>query len=98
MDELNIKGKKYPFLFANRANREMSKCKDLAKKDDVYFLWLGFKYGSILDGKKFPYSEDELVDIFDLNMKLFAEAGVIFAEQMGEFKAAKAPILKVIIK
>ena len=76
----------------------MSRCKDLAKKDDVYFLWLGFKYGSILSGGKFPYSEDELVDIFDLDMKLFAEAGKVFAEQMGEFRAAKALMLKAIIK
>ena len=98
MDYITIDKKKYPFWFAIKANRELSKNDKLAEKDDLYFLWLGFKYGSIYEKKTFPYTEEALVDIFEEDIDLFAKAEKLLAVQMGKMKAAKAPALAAILK
>ncbi len=98
MDYIEIEKKKHPFLFAIRANREMSKCEDLAKKDDIYFVWLGFKYGAIRESKDCPFTEDALVDLFEDDMDLFAECEALLGEQMGKLKAAKAPAMKALLE
>ncbi len=97
MDYITIEKKKYPFLFAIRAQREMSKCEELVKKDDVYFLWLAFKYGAQKESKDCPFTEDELVDMFEDDMDLFAKCEVLLGEQMGKLKAAKAPAMKALL-
>ena len=97
MDYITIDKKKYPFWFANKANREMSKCEELTEKDEVYFFWLAFKYGSISEGKDFPYTEDGLLDIIEVDRELFTKCGKLFGEQMGKLKAAKAPFMEVML-
>lgn len=97
MDYITIDKKKYPFLFAIKAQREMSKCEELTEKDDIYFLWLAFKYGSISESKEFPYTEDGLVDLFEVDMELYAKCEALLGEQMGKLKAAKAPAMAALL-
>lgn len=92
-----IKGEEHPFRFAIKAQREMSQCKDLEKKDDIYFIWLGFKYGSMSEGKTFPFSEDQLVDIFDADMDAFGQACELLAKDMGDLKKKKAIAIKALM-
>ena len=97
MDYIKIGDKKHPFLFAIKAQREMSKCEDLATKDDIYFLWLAFKYGAICESKECPYTEGGLVDLLETDMELFAKCEALLGEQMGKLKAAKAPAMKALL-
>jgi hypothetical protein len=91
MDKLKLKDKEYPFLFAIRAQREMSK-EDLTQKDDIYYIWLGLKYGSIKQGLDFNLSEDDLIDIFDDELEQSGEsqsyqkAAQLLGDHMGKLK------------
>ena len=89
MDYIKVKGKDFPFWYALKANREMSKVKDLAEKDDVYFIWLGLKYGALREGLKFELKEQDVVDAFDDNLEEYAEANKVLNEQLGKLRRAR---------
>lgn len=92
---IKLKGKDYPFLFANKASKEMIQVEDLAKKDDIYFIWLGFKYGSKKDGKEFPLTETELETELE-DMDIYEQACKQLGEDMGRLKKVKALAMKAI--
>ena len=88
MDYIKLNEKKYPFWFAMKAQREMMN-EDMSKKDDVYLIWLGLKYGAVAEKTEFNISEDELLDIFELDQDAFKQAYKILSEQMGKLKALR---------
>lgn len=92
---LKIKGEEYPFLFANKASKEMLQCEKLAEKDDTYFIYLGLKYGSKREGKEFPLTQIELEDEFE-DVDLYEQACMQLGEDMGRLKKIKALTLKAI--
>ena len=93
---IKLKGEDYPFLFANKANREMSSNEDLVKKDDIYFIYLGFKYGSKRENKEFPFTEEALEDIFEDDLEAYEKAAIQLGEDMGKLKKIKALAMKSI--
>jgi len=96
MDYIKLKDKEYPFLFAIKAQKEMQQCEDLIKKDDTYFIWLGLKYGSIAEEKDFTLTEDQLIDIFELDLECFEKAATLLGSQVGKLKKAKGTLTNVL--
>lgn len=93
MDTITIEKKEYPFLFAIKAQREMSNA-DLEKKDDIYFIYLGLKYGSKKEGKEFPFTEDALLDIFENDLGAYEKACGLLGAHMGKLKKLKEMALQ----
>lgn len=85
-----INKKEYPFWFAIKAQKELAKM-EIEGKDEIVFLWLGLKYGAIKEGKEFKLSEDEVLTMFDLDVKAYGEACNLLSEQMGKLKSLKSP-------
>lgn len=96
MDELKLNDKTYPFWFALKAQREMSSCKNLVDKDDIYFIWLGLKYGAKKENITFDLTEDKLIDILEDDLKAYENACVLLGAQMGKLKEMKSKALEVL--
>jgi hypothetical protein len=96
MDNLQLNGKDYPFWFALKAQREMSKCKTLVDKDDTYFIWLGLKYGAKKENIGFELTEDGLVDLLEDDLEAYEKACQLLGEQMGKLKKMKSKALEVL--
>ena len=90
---IKLKGEDYPFLFAIKAQREMLD-QDITKKDDIYFIYLGFKFGSKKEGKEFPFTEDGLVDIFEDDLDAYEKACEQLGADMGKLKKLKGLAMK----
>ena len=88
MSSVKLKGEDHPFLFAIKAQREMTG-EDLTAKDDIYFIWLGLKYGAKKEGKEFPYTEEALVDILEDDMAAYEKLCVLLGADMGTLKKLK---------
>ena len=80
---IEIKGQERPFWFAIKAQRELSKA-DIETKDNMYMVWLGFKYGAIKENVSFDLTEEDIVDFFEVNLEAFKEVKELLAEQMGK--------------
>lgn len=93
---IKLKKEEYPFLFANKANKEMLQCENLAEKDDMYFIYLGFKYGSKREGKEFPLTQEALEDIFETDLDAYEKAAIQLGEDMGRLKKIKTLAMKAI--
>jgi hypothetical protein len=93
MNVVKLKGEEYPFLFAIKAQKEVQKT-EVIDKDDIYFIWLGFKYGAKKEGKEFPFTEDALEDIFENDMEAYAKSCELLGEDMGTLKKLKALAMK----
>jgi len=88
MDYVKINGEDEPFWFAIKAQRELSKNSE--DKDNMFLLWLGFKYGAMKESKDFTMNEDQLVDIFEDDISAYHEAGKLLVEQMGKLRGPEA--------
>jgi len=88
MDYIELNGKEHPFWFAMKAQREMMSV-DMEGKDDIYLIWLGLKYGAKLEKVEFTLSEDDLLDIFEVNKDQFKDAYKLLAKQMGELRTLR---------
>ena len=95
MDYLKLEGKDHPFLFAIKASKEMQKA-DLQEKDDLYFIYLGLKYGAIREKKQFPYTEDALIDIFEDDLEAYEHACDLLGSHMGKLKKMKAKMMQAL--
>jgi len=95
MDILKLAGKDHPFLFAIKAQREMSKV-NLSEKDDIYFIWLGLKYGAIKDQKEFNLSEDDLVDLFEDDLDAYEQGCKLLGDHLGKLKKMKGVAMQAL--
>lgn len=96
MDELELNKKKYPFWFAIKAQREMLGNKKLEDKDDIYFIWLGLKYGALKNKVPFDITESALVDILEDDMEAYGKACDLLGAHMGKLKQMKEKALQVL--
>lgn len=87
MDYSKLDGKDQPFWYAILANREYGK-NDLSTKDNIYPLWLGFKYGAKAEKIEFNLSEDDVAEIFDRNLEEYSQACKILDSQLGKLREA----------
>jgi hypothetical protein len=88
MDYIKLNEKDYPFWFSMKAQREMIQAGD-KYSDDVYLIWLGIKYGCLLEKKDLDLDEDKLLDIFEVDKHAFKNAYKILNDHMGELKALR---------
>jgi len=95
MDYLKLNKKEYPFLFAIKAQKEMAAA-DLTSKDDLYFIWLGLKYGAMAENKVFEFTEEGLVDLFEVDMDAYGAACDLLGSHMGKLKKMKSGALKAL--
>ena len=63
-------------------------------KDNVYFIYLGFKYGSQKKEKTFPFTEEALVDIFEDDFEAYEKASEILGEHLGKLKKTQDLAMK----
>jgi len=91
MDFLKLNKKEYPFLFAIKAQKEMAAA-DLAAKDDMYFIWLGLKFGAMAENKIFEFTEEGLVDLFEVDLDAYGEACNLLGAHMGKLKKMKSGV------
>lgn len=96
MDELKLNGKNYPFWFAIKAQREMLGNKNLVDKDDIYFIWLGLKYGALKNKVPFDFTENALVDLLEDDMDAYGKACDLLGAHMGKLKQMKEKALQVL--
>ncbi len=96
MDELELNEKKYPFWFAIKAQREMLGNKNLVDKDDIYFIWLGLKYGAKKGNIPFELTEGGLIDILEDDMEAYGKACDLLGAHMGKLKQMKEKALQVL--
>lgn len=92
MDILKLNGVEYPFHYAVKAQSEMGKV-DMSKKDDIYLIWLGLKYGAIKEKKKFVLTEENLLDIFEDDMDALGKACQLLATDLGKLKKMKEVLM-----
>jgi hypothetical protein len=83
-DHIKINGKEYPFWFALKAQRSLSDVKNLADKDDMFYLWIAMKYGAIKEKQKFELTEEQVYDLMDSDVDAWREACNLLSEQMGK--------------
>ena len=95
MDFIKLKEKEHPFLFAIKAQREMGKV-DLTQKDDIYFIWLGLKYGAIKQGIEFKMTEDDLVDIFEDDLDAYEKGCKVLGDHLGKLKKMKGVAMQAL--
>jgi hypothetical protein len=95
MDKLKLGKTEYPFLFAIKAQREMGK-ENLTEKDDIYFIWLGLKYGAIKDGRTFDLTEDDLVDLFEDDLEAYEHGCKLLGEHLGKLKKMKGVAMQAL--
>ena len=86
MDYIKLNGEDHPFWYAVKAQREVSRV-NLEDKDQIYFLWIGLKYGAIKEKKDFKLSEDDLLDILEDHVDEYISASKMLGEQMGKLTA-----------
>ena len=90
MNEIKLNGTNYPFWFSIKAQKELAKI-DIDGKDEICFLWLGLKYGAIKEGKEFTLTEEDVLTLFDADVKAYGEACNLLSEQMGKLQSLKSP-------
>lgn len=95
---IKIGDKEYPFRFALKAQREMSQCENLETKDDVYFIYLGLKYGAIDDGQKWELNEDQVLDMLENDMEAYGRLCEVLGKQMGDLKKKRGPVFRELLR
>jgi hypothetical protein len=93
MDYIKLNGKDHPFWYAVKAQREVAKV-NLEDKDQVYFIWIGLKYGALKEKKDFKLTEDELLDIFEDNVEEYVQASELLDDQMGKLLVKRVGKMK----
>jgi hypothetical protein len=88
MDYIKLNEKKYAFWFSMKAQREMMQV-DMEDKDDVYLIYLGLKYGGVLDNKPIDINEESLLDIFEVDHNAFKASYQLLTKQMGELRTLR---------